>query len=324
MSTLQQHNIKSLLPIDWQAVTLLGKQINKLQGNLYNHNDLAVIAVPDEPKELVLMVASVVANSHGQRFESRLPTEEDLKRLKPWIASIQGLIQRVSPTWAERFGRYVERSGQDAVRDAARFVIQSAEWCRGFKEPRKQFVDQLTRLYSLILSPAEVAGFLENREATIEEKIDGMFLALRYGRNNMLPGFNASTFPLLFVASKKFGFPAHNFSTSEAGIAGAEFMSGIYEFLYAQGVYNLPLPPEASEFDLFNLRTWMRGIAETFYAEKLALVREHLPETLHLVVRVLPRSGPELADAIYGIAERMCELDEGGVSAEEICRLLFK
>ncbi len=323
MSTSQQ-NIKSLLPIDWRAVTLLGKKINLLQGNTYDSNDLAVIAAPNEPKKLVLMVASVIANSRNPRIRPHFPSEEDLKELKPWIASVQGLIQRVSPKWAVRFGKYVERSGQDAVRDAAHAVIATAEWCRGFREPRKQFVDQMTALYRLVLQPAEVAGFWGSETATIEDKIGQLFLALRYGSSNMLPGFNARAFPLLFAASKKFGFPGPNFSTEQAGIAGAEFVSGIYEFLRARGVKNLPPPPGASEFDLFDLGTWMRGMAEMFYAEKLALVSEHLPETLDLVTRALPESGPELADAIYEIAERMCGLEESGMSPEDISQLLFR
>lgn len=323
MST-PQLDIKSLLPIDWQAVTLLGKEINRLQGNPYGASDLAVIAAPNEPKELVLMVASVIASNRNPRFASQLPTEEDVRRFKPLIALIQDLIGKASPAWAERFGGYIEQAGQNAVVDAARMVAQSAEWCRGFKEPRKQFVEQMERLYRVILRPSQVDGFFGGRPTTIEEKISRMFEALRYRSGNMLSGFNPEAFPLLFAAAKKFGFPGPAFSSTEAGVAGAEFISGIYEFLRAQGVRDLPQPPAASEFDLFNPNTWMREIAQTFYAEKLELVRQHLPETLRLVTRALPENGPQVADAIYEIAERMCELREQGMSAEDICRLLFK
>jgi len=323
MST-SKSNIKSLLPIDWQAVTELGKEINLLQGNPYSSNDLGTIEMPNHPEELILMVASVVANSRDPRFKKKLPSEDDLKRLKPWIASIQGLIRKVSPMWAGRFGGYVEQAGQSAVAQAANLIIQSAEWCRGFKEPRNQFVGQMEKLYRLILQRVSIAGFWENRDARIEEKVGWMLQSLRPGSSNALPGFNEKAFPFLFAMARKFNFPDPCFSTKEAGIAGAEFLASIHEFLTNQGVRNLPLPPRASEFDLFDSGTWKRGLAEAFYSEKLDLVRSRLPKILDLVVRALPESGPELADAIYGITIRMCELDESGMSPEEICKLLFK
>ena len=319
-----QPDLKSLLPIDWQAVTLLGKEINAIQGNPYDGRDLSVLTPPDEAKELVVMVASVIASSRDSRFECRTPTEEDIKRLKPFVATIQRLIGRVSLRWAEGFGKLVERHGRAGVFNAGMGIVQVLEFVRRFEYPRHQFIAQLAKLYRLILEPVLVPSFLGSRELTIEEKIEKMFIALGYDRSSVLDQFNSDEFPLLFALAHKFSFPGPSFSCGQAGVAGAEFMSGIHEFLLRQGIEDLPLPPGASEFDPFNMKGWMRLAAEAFCAEKLELVRDRLPELLSLAVRALPESGPETADAVYRIAERMCELYEQGMPADEICRLLFK
>jgi hypothetical protein len=320
---LNSVNLKTLLPIDWQAVTLLGKELNQFQGIPFHRGDLAYIKPPPEANIVLVMVASVIVHFRTSQVQYLLPTKEEVQVLRPWLQSLEKLLYRLSPKWATKFGRYVETKGQEAVIGAGKVIIATAEMCRRFETPRRQFLYELEALYRVVQKPVLTEGWLESYPMPVEEKIGNLFSLLRCGGNNR-SGINQANFPLLFALVKKFNFPPPTLSDSEAGVAGAEMMEGIAAFLRQQRIANIPPPPSAQEFDLFDMGTWMRGLAETFYSEKLDMVKQRLPILLGLVLRILPESGPELADVVYGIAEKIYLLGRSGVPANEITKHVFK
>ncbi|MBX4209414.1 hypothetical protein KW799_01845, partial [Candidatus Parcubacteria bacterium] len=193
-----------------------------------------------------------------------------------------------------------------------------------FENPRRQFLDELAALYRLIQKPISTRGFWEDSEMPIEQKIEALFHRLNHYGASQFPAMNEKNFPLLFTLSRKFGFPGATFPYSEAGIAGAELMGGIEAFLRQQRIADIPSAPSPQEFSLFDTGSWMRALAETFYAEKLDMVRGKLPGLLGLIVRILPESGPQLADSIYEVAERIHELGMLGVPSQDIAESVFK
>ncbi len=320
---LRTVNIRSFLPLDWEAVTMLGKELNKFRNDPFDSNDLADIAPPSEAKAVIIMVASVVIHSQRTSVPYLLPTKADLQALRPWIGSLEKMLRKISPKWAVMFGSYVEAKGHEAIIGAGNVIIETAEMCRRFEWPRYQFLEELGTLYQLLCQPQAEEGFFEDTELSIEKKIEGLFIALRYNGSALFPEVNAANFPLLFALMKKFNFPSRGFSDSNAGVAGAELMRGIENFLLQYWRDDIPEAPPSQEFDLFNLESWMRGFTETFFSERLEMVQERLPTLLWLVLRILPESGPMLADSIYGIADRIHTLGKLGVSSQDIARSVF-
>lgn len=321
---LNSVGLKAQLPIDWPAVTLLGHELNHLRNQPFGRQDLADIRPPPDAKAVVVMVASVVVRTWAPHVSCLLPTREEIETLRPWVGSLERLLGRVSPKWAAKFGEYVESRGEEAIVGAGNLVTETAELCVRFEAPRRQFLAELEALYRTVQQPVAKEGLLGDYEMPIEEKVQELFLGLWDRRDRLFCNVNEENFPLLFTLMRKFQFPGPGFSASHAGVAGAELMEGIEIFLRHQGAADVPPAPPPQGFDLLDPGTWTRGLAEAFFGEKLENVRSRLPTLLWLVLRILPESGPRVADAIYDIADRVYELSARGVSAEEIAERVFQ
>ena len=76
------------IPLNWQALTDLGKAINRLKDDPFAVRDFA--ALKPEPSHYIgiPMVASVIANKNNPEVPVILPTEQEVKALKPCVMSL--------------------------------------------------------------------------------------------------------------------------------------------------------------------------------------------------------------------------------------------
>lgn len=325
--SLNSINLREL-PIGWQSLTNLGRAINEMKDDPFERRDLADIKLPPDVYPALPMVASVIANKRNPAIPVVLPTQTEVKAMKPWLNTVERFIGRFSQNWARKFGGYIESRGHQVVVDVGSRIGAIAEQVRTIESPRQQFITETTNLYNHLARPEyEMVGdfFGEHREEVkIEDKVHNLLLGLRYmrdGGKHQL--YTRDQYPLLNTVLPIIKFPPDTLDDDQASVAGAELMEGIHIFLKQQGVTHLMPAPKAQEVNLFDLGSWMRGIAETFFGEKLERIKRGLPNVLTQVYGVLPSSGPQLSDKIYGIAENICVLTVQGQATEKIARHLF-
>jgi len=329
LSDLSDINLRKI-PIGWKSLTDLGRAINKLKEDPFEARDLADIKPPRETYPALPMVASVIANKRNPDIPVVLPTQAEVKAMKPWLTTVENFIERFSQNWARKFGGYVERRGQQIVVDIGTRIIAITEQMRAIENPKHQFVTELTNLYNHLAKPEyeEVYNFFEGENhqelIKIEDKIHKLLSSLRYvrdGGNHRL--YSRDQYPLLAAILPIIKFPPDTLDDDQASLAGAELMEGIHTFLKQQDVTSLVPAPRAQEIDLFNPESWMRGIAETFFREKLERVKKGLPHVLTQAYGVLPPSGPQMSDMIYDVAETICVLTAQGTPNEIIASHVF-
>lgn len=316
------------LPIGWQSLTNLGRAINEMKDDPFERRDLADIKPTPDVYPALPMVASVIANKRNPAIPVVLPSQAEVKSMKPWLNTVERFIGRFSQNWARKFGGYVERRGQQVVVDVGSRISTIAEQVRTIESPRQQFITEVTNLYNHLARPEyEMVGdfFGEHRgEVKIEEKVHNLLLGLRYvrdGGKHQL--YTKDQYPLLNTVLPIIKFPPDTLNDDQASVAGAELMEGIHIFLKQQGITHLMPIPRAQEVNLFDPGSWMRGIAETFFGEKLERVKRGLPNVLTQAHGVLPLSGPQLSDKIYGVAENISILKAQGRTADEIAHHVF-
>ena len=317
------------LPIGWQSLTNLGRAINEMKNDPLKRGDLADIKPLPDVYPALPMVASVIANKRNPAIPVTLPTQTEVKAMKPWLNTVERFIGRFSQNWARKFGGYVERRGQQVVVDIGSRISNIAEQVGTIEHPQQQFITELTKLYNHLARPEyetvdDFFGGEHREEVKIEDKIRNLLLDLRDVRN----GFNhrlytRDQYPLLTTVLPIVKFPPDTMNDHQAGVAGVELMEGIHTFLRQQGATHLMSVPRAQEVNLFDPSSWMRGIAETFFGEKLERVKIGLPNVLTQAHGVLPPSGPQLSNKIYSVAEDVCVLKAQGRTADEIARHIF-
>lgn len=317
------------LPINWQALNNLGRAINQLKDAPFEIKDLSDIKPPSAVYPALPMVASVIAHKRNPEISVALPTQADVKAMKPWLTIVERFIGRLSENWARRFGSYVERRGQQVVMDVGSQISNIAEKVKLIKDPKQQFLRELTSLYKQLTKTEyqtshEFFGEEFQEKVSIEEKIKYLIMDLRYirdGGNHAL--YTKDQYPLFTTICPIIKFPPDSLDENTASIAGAELMEGIETFLKQQGISGITPAPKAREVNLFDPDSWSRGLAEWFASEKLERVKAGLPNILTQAYHVLPSNGPQLIKKVYDIAENICILKAQGISPEEIARHIF-
>ncbi len=316
------------LPIGWKSLTNLGKEINNMKDEPLDMGDLADIRPPPNVYPALPMVASVIAHTRNPEIPVVLPAQTDVKAMKPWLGTVERFIGRFSQNWARKFGWYVEKRGQRVVEDIGFRICAIADQIGAIENPRQRFLTELTDVYNQLAKPEHetVNTFFGDAEEkiAIEDKIHTFLLGLRHIRDGGDHGlYTKEQFPLLNAIIPIVKFPPDSMDVGEASVAGAELMEGIHTFLRKEGVAETMPVPRPREIDIFNPSSWMRGLAETFFVEKLEKVKRTLPDVLVLAHQTLPVSGPQLSDAMYRAAENICVLKAQGRSADEIARHVF-
>lgn len=319
------------LPINWQALSNLGKAINEIKDDRFERKDLIDIKPPAETYSALSMVASVVANKRNPKIPIILPTQVEIKTMKPWLTKVERFIGRFSENWARKFDGYIEKKGAQVVSDVGTRIINLTEVFRDVENPREQFLREVTLMYQNLQRKETEEGFWgEENEVIVEDKIYNLLHALiEFKINHEWPDntprwLNNHDFPLMLRLLPKLNMPPDSLDEGKASIAGAEMMKGFEVFLRQQGVKKIGSAPAPREVDLFNPSSWMRGLAETFAHEKLERVKNGLPNMLTQAYHVLPSDGPELAEKIYDVAENICVLKAQGRTAEEIASHIFE
>jgi hypothetical protein len=325
--TIDSINLQEL-PIDWDALTNLGRVINEIKDDSFEAKDLADIKPHSDVYPVLPMIASVIANKRNPEIPVVLPTHAEVKAMKPWLAKVGKIISRFSQKSASKFERYVEKRGQQVVVDAGFRMSDIAEQIATIENPRHQFLTELTTIYNQLASPefeTEESFFGDHEEeVSVEEKIHKLLLSLRHvrdGGDHKL--YTKNHYPLLTTMLPIVKFPPDSLDEDEASIAGAELMEGIQTFLKQQGVRDVMAVPRAKEVNLFDPGSWGRGLTETFASQKLERVKRGLPNVLTQVHKVLPQSGPQLSEKMYDVAENICILKAQGTSTDEIAQHIF-
>jgi hypothetical protein len=274
------------------------------------------------------MVASVIANKRKPEIPVVLPTQAEVKTMKPWLSTVERFIGRFSQNWARKFAGFIESQGQQIVAYYGSRVSEVAEQIKTLHNPRQQFVTEIAKLYDHLAEPEYrmVADFFGEHQE--EVKIEDKIITLLHGLKHIRDGYDhriytRGDYPFLTTMLPIVKFPPPSLDYDQAGIVGAELMEGIHEFLRQNEISQLISVPRAQEVSILNPGSWMRGIAETFFGDKLEKVKKGLPNILTQAHGVLPTSGPKLADGVYDIAENICILKAQGRSAEEIARHMF-
>lgn len=340
------------LPVDWNELMTVGRIINKLQGSRVAPQDLSNLKPHPDLYFGLPMIASVVANRKNPEIPIQLPTEENIRRAKSellrsaytWAA----VIGHFSPGLAERLRGYIgkrvtegRREGETLVVDAGEKIADIADEFASIKNPRAQFLNELTHVYKNLQKHETrmEEGFFGSEEVVfhIEGKIFSFLGNLKRIKSNPhiadpervpseLRWLNNSDLPMLLKLFPKLGIPPDSMNTEkreQLAIAGAELMEGLEMFLKQQGVADVGRAPAPREFDIFDANSWMRGLAELFAPEKLEQVKNTLPEILFHTMNSLPTSGSNFAEQIYEKAENICVLDAQGHSPEELAQNIF-
>lgn len=329
--SLDEINIRREIPIGWEAIAKMGKAINKLKDEPLTSEDLSVLKKPPESAYAgVPMVASIIANKRNPAIPVRLPTDAEVKAIKPWLSDVSWLLGKFSQNWRRAFDRFIERMGADFVvniGERAYAMVQEMEW---IENPRQQFVADIAKLYATLAKPEFEESFTlfggeERVRIPIEEKIENLLEIMKLVRDGgTYLWINKDEYPLLARILPVIKFPPDSLDEGTTSIAGAEMMEGIEKFLKQQGIKNARRAPRPREFNLLNPDTWMRGLAEWFVPEKLARVKNHLPEILTQAKDTLPESGPEFVNKVYTLTENIVIVKHQGEDNREIVESLFK
>lgn len=134
------------LPIGWQYLTDLNKTINEMKDDPITPIEITSIRIPPETYPMLPMVASVVANKRNPEIPVTLPTQAEIKTMKPWLSRLEKFIGRFSQNWESKFGGYFEKKGQRIITDTGNRIINIIEKIRMIKHPQQQFINELTGL----------------------------------------------------------------------------------------------------------------------------------------------------------------------------------
>lgn len=337
-------NLRSL-PVDFAAITELGHAINSIKTDEISTQDLAEIKVPTDVYPALPMVASVISHQRNPEIPVILPNGAEIKAMKPWLKHVSHFLSRFSPGIAQRFDRFAEKQGQNAVLQTGQKIDRLAKTIENIPNPKQQFLKEVCTLYIKLAQPTyEESFWSEKNEVKIEDKISTLVRVLQELKQyhewpedtpkwigNWL---NSRDFPLTLKLLPQLGVPPVATNSDIFGIAGAEMMKGIDVFLRQhgrstldilrqQGLHDLPPVPRAAEFDIFDPGSWGRGLGETFAADKIVRVEQHLPEVLNKALAAMPSDGPALANQIYLTAENVAILNKQGMSANELAQNIF-
>lgn len=277
------------------------------------------------------MIASVIVHEINSDINPILPTEQDIKAMKPYLRQVARVIGRFNHNWTDKFDRYIERKGGKIVEDTGKKIYESVRAIGKIPNPQMQFVAEIARLYDQLATPQYETNeglFGEHtEEVPIEKRIKNIFYGL-YEIRNGRPQFYMSEadFPLLYRVLPLVKFPSEQLmeDIDTIGITGAEMMQGIEAFLRREGIRGVKNAPRPRELDLFNPNTWMRTLAEWFASEKLQRVQDSLPEILSLARDILPQNGPQLETAVITVAKNIISLKKQGKSDSEIAEAMSK
>ncbi len=317
------------IPIGWGSLAKLGRAIQDLAGDRLSSTDLVALKPPSGVHMFLPMVASVIAHRKNPEIPAALPTQEQIKAARPWLRTLELFLRPFSEKAAFGLGKYVERQGERIVQDIAEKIGGFADFVGTIQNPREQLLKELTLIYKHLQARQTRQDFWGEEEVPIEEKIEWFVNHLKEAKTNprryedMSHWLNSHDFPVLLKVLQKLNFPSDSLDSFKAGVAGAEFMQGIETFLRRQGVSDIGSAPQPRGFDLFDLSTWPRGIAEWFAPERLQQVKENLPSVLSLAYETLPTSGSAFRDKIYEIAENICVLHKKGHSLSDIVQSMF-
>lgn len=310
------------LPINFKALDELITMLEKLTGKTLIKEESTNTTLSPNIKLALPTIASFIANKHNPDIPVLLPTQEEIKTVKPWISNLEKFLRKLSPKWGDKFKVYIEKKSQQAVTKANTYADNLIEQITTIKYPQKQFITELTNLYNHLAETKyeTIPGFFEDHQEIvgIEQKIHNLLIdleAISHGENHEF--YTRSQYPLLITILSVVKFPS---TTNQTNVAGIEIIEGIYTFLKQQKIPNpIYTPQESSQGD----KTLLRELAETFSEEKLEKVKKYLPKILTLIHQTLPISGQELTDKIYDIAEGICILNAQGKPLEEIVNHLF-
>lgn len=338
---LEAINLYHELPINWDAITNLGLVANRLKETPVTKTDISRLKPPEAAYRGIPMVASVVAHAAESTIPLTLPTDADVRAIKPWLNDVSRVIGLFSEGLQNKFHRYIERRGGEIVTEVGLKIHDVAQIFAGIEHPQEQFRDEIYRLYANLQLPQHkpddsfFAGFFgeEFVEVTPEEKIGDLLHAMRFYRNrgnlsDREGWFQNKNFPLLTKILPLIKFPPDSFDIETASVAGAEMMQGIEFFLRHEGFRNVQPAPGATEYDLldllsFNADAWKRTLAEWFKPGQLEEVRQKLPDILHYGKEALPKSGPQFAQKVYGLAKNIVFSKEQGRSDSEMAMHIF-
>ncbi len=321
------------IPINWGALKRLGLAVNRLKETPIEKFEVEELKPPAAVFEAIPMVASAIAHHYTPEIPIILPSEDEVKALKPWLRDVSSLLGRFSPRLQHRFGRYIEKKAEDAIEQAAGNVLGRVDILGEVKKPRARFVPELANIYRRVAAyrTEDVEGWFENytQEVPIERKVAELIVHMRgarYGHDNTW--LSIKSFPLMVRGLRLSKFPPDTMVETEVAVAGSEVMQGIEGFLNREGVSIPPAPHPVATFDIFDYETWggdniWRSLGETFKPEQIEAARRELPNILAEVKEVLPENGPAVIESVKTLAENILILSKQGVSNAEIAAAIF-
>lgn len=321
-------NIFSALGLDPEKLKAIGKSVNEMTGNPLSMPDLTELKPPDELYSFLPMVASVTAHAKNDSIEAKYPTDEDIKALKPWLKKVEGFIGIFSPSIAGKFRNYLEKRGKNAVTEITDKTVQILDIVESIENPKQEFLKEIYWAYHFLAKPYQDSDLEYAQDDKIESRISQFVSTLKSAKSHSYYSersfwLHPKDFPIILKLFPSLGIPPDSVSTSDAGVAGAELMEGIEKFLRQKGISNIPPAPAAQKFDLFNIDTWMRGVAEVFASERLERARRHLPDVLSNVYDTLPDDGPQFSRNAFKLMENIASESEKGEDAKDIARKLW-
>ncbi len=314
-ATLESIRIYSL-PIRWDLAEKLGFTINQVKEEQLSSQELLGLLRNEGMYPLIPIIASIVANHRNPDIEIMHPTAEQVKGMKPWLNDVSWIIGKFSRRWQENFDRYIERKGDQAISDVGITTIKILDAIeRTGNSPKKDFVAELEKLYRMLATPRYEENLFGQVEVPIEQRIDNALDGMGFvSRGGYGIEFNSDDYPLISTLISVY-FPNDSAEIEYASVAAAELMEGLEAFLWKNGAKSLPKAPEQG-FDFLNLSSYIRmAVSLTGTLER---VKKKVPEMLQLTTNLLPRSGPELSDRMYRLAENIVFLKQQGVSDTEI------
>lgn len=304
------------LPLNWESLEELGMAISRLTGTRI---DLTALKPPSDVRAFLPAVASVIANRRNPEIPVEMPTWDQLQEIKPFLATLHRWVGFFSAEAAQGLEKYAERTAKRQIQSAAEKAIDVIEFIGSIKNPKLEFLWEMTVLYGHLHARQNYQNSSE--EVPIEEKFASFIVDLRWAQKHPETykdtsyWLNTRDFPLLLKIPEKFGISLGSKSADDMGVAGSEFMQGLEKFLRQKGVTDLGRAPQPHQ-------STKRMLAEQFASEDLNRVR-HLPDVLSQIYEALPTSGEELKNKIYEIIENICVLHQRGHSSGEIVKHMF-
>lgn len=317
-------NIKNALPINWEGVKNVARSINGAKDTRVERGDILQLRekLPAYAAPAIPMVASVIASKRNPNIPVSLPTDQQVKAMRPWLADVSGLIARFSQNWAVRFDRFIEKSATQIVLDTGNKIYEATQAIEQITDPKTQFVREIAYLYREII---EKPSRYEDEES-IEEKVAAIFNCFRAIKHGEMRsgryGIKTENIPLLTRLIPVIQFPPESIAPNMAGLVGAEIMAGIHEFLRNKGIV-LEDAPQPTPVNILDPSTWVRGLAESFASEKLERVKQALPQILTYAADALPDSGPDFAKKVFELAENVVGLKQQGIDDKVIAENMF-